>query len=381
MRIVTAASLAILMALVGAWAQVGTGTYIVQVRDASGSVVPGASVTITHVDTGQVRQGATNDEGMFRVPILPVGNYTITAEAPGFRRQVMSGLDLRVDQNTTISIVLEPGELKQEVAVTGTAPLLEANTSSIGQVIDNAKILELPLNGRNAFALGLLSGNTTPVLGVTSNLPFVGGGGRFSDNEVMLDGVDNNTTATPNNIGRAGIAYTPSADAVQEFKKGVLRPSLGFGAILRSRVKLLTVAQFVACNFTFFISLSWMLPYLRSRYGLSDYRAAVYAMAPLLAGASAQWLAGCLVDRIYRSVLRSWSRRIPAMVGLSLAAAGVLGLTRAETAETALVCFTMAAFGVDMTVGLSFVLCADIAGNNTGSISAAVNMIATWARS
>ena len=160
-----------------------------------------------------------------------------------------------------------------------------------------------------------------------------------------------------------------------EAPQTALPTDLGFGEVLRSRVMLLGAVQFIACNFTFFISLSWMLPYLKSHYGLSDARAAAYAMAPPLAGASAQWVAGCIVDWIYRSPLRSWSRRIPAMLGLSLAAAGVLGLTQAGSPEAAVVCFTIAAFGVDMTVGPSFVVCADIAGKNTGSVSAALNMI------
>jgi len=104
------------------------------------------------------------------------------------------------------------------VEVTGAAPLIDASTSSLGQVIGNKKILDLPLNGRNAFALGLLAGNTIPVQGMGTNLPFVTGGGRFGLNDVLLDGVDNNTSVTTGSIGRAGIAYTPSVDAVEEFK-------------------------------------------------------------------------------------------------------------------------------------------------------------------
>ena len=97
-------------------------------------------------------------------------------------------------------------------------------------MIDNKRIVDLPLSGRNPFALGLLAGNTVPVFGLATNLPFIGGGGRASANEVMIDGLENNTTQNGNNIGRAGAAYVPSVDAVQEFKVLTNNFSAEFGA-------------------------------------------------------------------------------------------------------------------------------------------------------
>jgi ACS family glucarate transporter-like MFS transporter len=138
------------------------------------------------------------------------------------------------------------------------------------------------------------------------------------------------------------------------------------------------IVQYFAINFTFFICISWMLPYLRSQYHLSASRAAAYAMVPLLSCVPAQWFAGWAVDRIYRSSLRSWSRRLPGMLGLALAATGVLAMTRVDTPGAAMACFTMAAFGVDMTISPSFVFCADIAGKNVGSVSAAMNMFGNF---
>ena len=219
MRNIRIASLAAVLSFASvAWNQIGTGTIDVTVQDTTGAVVAGATVNITHAQTGQTRQGQTNEEGVFRAPFMPIGGYTVSAESAGFKKRVISGLDLRVDQNAAIKVTMEPGEVREVVEVTGVTPLLEASSASIGQVVDSTKILELPLNGRNAFALGLLSGNTSPVIGMGTNLPFVGGGGRFSSNEVMLDGADDNTTANAGSIGRAGIAYTPSVDAVAEFK-------------------------------------------------------------------------------------------------------------------------------------------------------------------
>jgi hypothetical protein len=106
----------------------------------------------------------------------------------------------------------------QSIEVTTAAPLLDAQTSSLGQVIENKRILELPLNGRNPFGLGLLAGGTTPFYGLTTNLPFVAGGGRFSANDILIDGVDNNIRSFAGSVGRNGISYIPSVDAVEEFK-------------------------------------------------------------------------------------------------------------------------------------------------------------------
>ncbi len=133
--------------------------------------------------------------------------------------------------------------------------------------------------------------------------------------------------------------------------------------------------QYFASNFTFFIGLSWMLPYLKRQFHLADTDAVPFAMAPLLAGTLSQWIAGWLVDVLYRSRYRAWSRRIPAILGFGISTAGLLALTQAATPMAAAVCFTLAVFGSDMTVSPSWVFCADIAGKNAGSVSGAMNMV------
>ena len=140
----------------------------------------------------------------------------------------------------------------------------------------------------------------------------------------------------------------------------------------------LVMAQYFASNFTFFLCLSWMLPYLKKQYHLSDARAAAYAMAPLLLGATAQWLSGWMVDALYRSRWRAWSRRLPALLGFTSSVVALLALTRVETAEAAIVCFTLAAFGTDMTISPSWVFCTDIAGARAGSMSGAMNMLGNF---
>ena len=109
------------------------------------------------------------------------------------------------------------------------APLLESETSSLGQVIENKKVLDLPLNGRNVFALGLLAGFTVEVFGMGTNQTFAAGGGRFSGNEIMLDGISNNTVMNNGSSGRNSVLYTPSVDALEEFKVKTNSFSAEFG--------------------------------------------------------------------------------------------------------------------------------------------------------
>lgn len=140
----------------------------------------------------------------------------------------------------------------------------------------------------------------------------------------------------------------------------------------------LVMAQYFASNFTFFLCLSWMLPYLKKQHHLSDARGAAYAMAPLLLGASAQWLSGWMVDAIYRSRWRAWSRRFPALLGFASSVMALVALTRVGSAEAAIVCFSLAAFGADMTISPSWVFCTDIAGARAGSMSGAMNMLGNF---
>jgi len=150
---------------------------------------------------------------------------------------------------------------------------------------------------------------------------------------------------------------------------------IGLSDIFRSAPMIVAMLQYFFSNFTFFIGLSWMLPYLKSQFHLSDSQAAALAMAPLLAGTLSQWISGWLVDALYRSRYRAWSRRIPAIVGFSLSVAGLLALTGASGPGEAAAFFTLAVFGSDMTISPSWVYCADIAGKNAGSVSGAMNMI------
>ncbi|MDP2999823.1 MAG: carboxypeptidase regulatory-like domain-containing protein [Bryobacterales bacterium] len=199
-------------------AQTATGTISGYVEDGTGARVPGAKIAILHSATQQGRVVYTNERGDFIAPMLPIGEYEVAAEFKGFKRKSLSGILLRVDQTVTLPIAIEPGNVTETVEVVSTAPLLESETSSLGQVIENKKVLDLPLNGRNVFALGLLAGFAVEVFGMGTNQTFAAGGGRFSGNEILLDGISNGTVMNAGSSGRNSVLYTPSVDALEEFK-------------------------------------------------------------------------------------------------------------------------------------------------------------------
>jgi ACS family glucarate transporter-like MFS transporter len=148
--------------------------------------------------------------------------------------------------------------------------------------------------------------------------------------------------------------------------------------LLRSKAMVKAMAQYFVGNFTFFICISWMFPYLAQRYSLSPGQAARYAMVPLLSGATANWVSGFFVDLLYRSRFRPWSRRVPAAAGFLLAACGVYAVTFLDSPGLAISAFAVATFGVEMTISPSWAYCIDIARTNSGSASAAMNMAGSF---
>ena len=127
--------------------QVATGTIVGVVEDASGAVVPNAQVTITHTATTDTRQARTNERGEFNIPYVRIGEYSVSVEAQRFKKKILSGIVVRVDQTVNLRAPLEVGAVSESVEVTASAPLIDASTSSLGQVIDNKKVLDLPLSG------------------------------------------------------------------------------------------------------------------------------------------------------------------------------------------------------------------------------------------
>jgi ACS family glucarate transporter-like MFS transporter len=138
---------------------------------------------------------------------------------------------------------------------------------------------------------------------------------------------------------------------------------------------LLLAVQYFASNFTFFIAFSWLLPYLHSRYSLTAAEAGLYASFPLYFGAAGNWISGLLVDAIYRSGYWRQSRVFPAAIGFGLAIAGLVAAPSSSTVTGAVICFSLATLGVDMTLSPSWTACQDLAGPRTGVLSGAMNMV------
>ncbi len=201
------------------------------VLDATGAAAPGALVTAIHVDTGARSEARANESGFYVLTPLRPGHYTLSAELAGFKKEVLSGIELQVQQRAKIDFTLQVGDLREVVRVEGQAPLLSSEEASLGQVITNRSIVELPLNGRNYLQLGILAAGVIPALkGRLSDqsAAFVVNGQRYSMNNYLLDGVDNNSQITNLQSGGAEISR-PSIDAIQEFKMQTANFSAEFG--------------------------------------------------------------------------------------------------------------------------------------------------------
>ena len=146
------------------------------------------------------------------------------------------------------------------------------------------------------------------------------------------------------------------------------------GRLARSRNVWLLMGQYFASNFTFFFCLTWLFPYLKSRYSLGMVEAGFYAAAPPLAGAFGNWTAGAVIDWIYRRGRWTASRRAPSVFGFLLAAAGLIACVQMDTALGAITCLSVAVFGADMTIAPSWTVCIDIARKHAGTVSGTMNM-------
>ena len=146
----------LILAGVPALAQLPTGTILGVVKDASGAIVPGANMTARNLDTGMTRTTVTSGDGSYRLPALAVGTYELRAEHAGFQVAVRSGLTLAVGQEAVLNFALELGTVEQQVLVSAEAPLVNTTSGSLGGLVSEQRIEDLPLNGRNYVDLSLL---------------------------------------------------------------------------------------------------------------------------------------------------------------------------------------------------------------------------------
>jgi len=189
------------------------------VVDSSGGPLPGASVTMKKTDTGQTRSVVTGGDGGYSVPGLPVGPYELTVALQGFTTYTRAGIVLQVGSNPTINVTLSVGGVSEQVTVTADAVMVESRSTGIGQVIDSQQVTEMPLNGRRATELILLSGLATPApaadLNTNKNFPTATisvAGGSANAITYILDGGSHNDPFNNLNLP------TPFPDALQEFK-------------------------------------------------------------------------------------------------------------------------------------------------------------------
>lgn len=198
-----------------AFGQTSAGAILGTVSDVSKALIPGVVITANNQGTNQTRQVISNETGNYRVEPLPAGVYTITAELPGFRKEARTDVKVDVDARVRLDFVLEVGAVTDTVEVTGSAPIVETDTSRVGQVVDQRKIEDLPLNGRNFSSLAYITpGAFAPRPG--SHLGFRGGfvavGLEEKTNQFLLDGINNNGGMTME------LAAFPNVEAIAEFK-------------------------------------------------------------------------------------------------------------------------------------------------------------------
>jgi hypothetical protein len=227
-----------------ALAQQETATISGTITDATGASVPNAVVIVTNVQTGiSVRTEAT-EAGTYVVPSLRPGDYSIAVERKGFQKTVRTGVTLQVAQVARIDVTLQTGALTEAVEVVGATPLLDTLTSSRGSVIDQKKIVELPLNGRDYNQLALLSPGVLPGTPRLASVNFKGvlnvNGNRTFNNVFLLDGVDN--ISYSNSFRGENVQLVqPSIEALQEFKIQTNAYSAEFGrssgAVVNATIK------------------------------------------------------------------------------------------------------------------------------------------------
>jgi hypothetical protein len=202
-------------------AQVNTATIIGTVKDQSGAVLPGATVTATSLDTGFVRTTVTGSRGEYRMQALSSGNYEVQATMTGFQAELRTGITLSVGRDAVVDFTLQVGNVAEQVTVTGEAPLIETTSATVSGLVDPRQIREIPLNARSFIELVPLqagavfadSGETSATKGFGRKLAI--SGTRYNANSFLLDGANMNDAA--NSAGSAAETMA-GVETVREFK-------------------------------------------------------------------------------------------------------------------------------------------------------------------
>jgi hypothetical protein len=216
-------SVLVLLSLTGtlqfAWSQEVTAAIVGAVDDPSGAPIKGAKVTATDTQRGTVYQGETNDAGAYNINRVPIGTYELRVTAQGFQTSIHPAFTLQLNQTARVDVQMKVGQVSETVEVTGSAPILKTESTSVDTIIDANTNERLPLASRNYIQLTLLApGSVTPNPDSFNNgdntqsggRPYINGN-REQANNFVLDGVDNNQVS--DNL----VGFTPAPDAIEEF--------------------------------------------------------------------------------------------------------------------------------------------------------------------
>src|ERR1700682_718092 len=221
MRISLRAFIVGAFACAGLWAQSAAVSQISgTVQDSSGLAVPGAQVVVTQTATGASRNTVSGSDGAYLLPSLPIGPYRLEVKKEGFTAYVQSGIVLQVNTNPTVDVSLKVGSVTEQVVVEAAAAMVETRSTGVGQVVDSQRIVDIPLNGRNATDLIYLAGaaSQAPPADLISTKNYPGeaalsiAGGMANGTLYMLDGGTHNDPFTNLNLP------LPFPYALQAFK-------------------------------------------------------------------------------------------------------------------------------------------------------------------
>lgn len=230
---ISALTLVLLFAAATAHAQFDTATVLGTVKDPSGAVLPGVTVTLKNIDTAISVSVQSDSEGNFQFANVRIGNYRVSAEKQGFSTAVAERVNVTVNARQRVDLTMQPGAVTETVVITDAAQLLETDSSVRGQVVQREQIVNLPLNGRSYANLVLLvpgvrESNQNAATGGGREAAFNVNGLRNTFNNFLLDGVDNNAYGTSNQ-GFSSQVVQVSPDAVAEFKVQTNTYSAEFG--------------------------------------------------------------------------------------------------------------------------------------------------------
>src|SRR5271170_1680772 len=227
-----------------AFAQVDQGSITGVVQDSTGAVVPNARVTLLNTDVGLSLETTADGSGLYTFSPVRIGHYSVSVTAPGFSTTTQQNLTVNVSQNLRVNIELKPGAATQTVEVTAAPPQMQTQDASVGQVVNEQSVNNLPLNGRNfTFLAQISAGVNTPQAdsrGNAANGAFSANGLRPAQNNYLLDGIDNNSDNV-DFLNGTNFVVLPPPDAIAEFKVQTadFSAELGraAGAVLNATVK------------------------------------------------------------------------------------------------------------------------------------------------